>query len=82
MTDKMIDSLKEAFMNDKKNMVDDCQMADKISSYAFGELGPKESAVVKEHLTTCRSCLDLYMDLRMAEEDAKAILKKDKEESK
>jgi len=71
MTDKIIDSLKEAFMKDKKNMVDDCPMANKISSYAFGELGPQESAKVKDHLTTCRSCLDLYMDLRMAEEDAK-----------
>ena len=27
MTDKIIDSLKEAFMKDKKNMVDDCPMA-------------------------------------------------------
>jgi len=71
MTDKMIKDLKEAFMNDKKDMVDECPMADKISSYAFGELDPKESAVVKDHLTTCRYCLNLYMDLRMAEEDAK-----------
>lgn len=69
----MIDSLKGAFMKDNKDMLENCHMTDSIIPYAFGELGTNESAAVKEHLTTCRSCLNLYMDLRMAEEDAKEI---------
>ena len=45
-------------------------MADRISDYAFGELGAEESKNIKEHLKTCHSCLDLYMDIKMAEEEA------------
>ena len=45
-------------------------MADRISDYAFGELDAEESDSVKEHLKSCRSCLDLYMDIKMAEEEA------------
>ncbi len=71
MSDKTMDSLRQAFMKDKENIVDECPMADQTSAYAFGELGPEESGKVKDHLKTCRYCLDLYMDIRMAEEDAK-----------
>lgn len=71
MSDKIMDSLRKAFMKDKENIVDECPMADKTSAYAFGELGPEESGKVKDHLNSCRYCLDLYMDIRMAEEDAK-----------
>jgi hypothetical protein len=71
MSDEMMDSLRQAFMKDKENIVDECQMVDQTTAYAFGELGPEESDKVKEHLKTCRHCLDLYMDLRMAEENAK-----------
>lgn len=71
MSDKTMDSLRQAFMKDKENIVDECPMADQTSAYAFGELGPEESDKVKDHLKTCRYCLDLYMDIRMAEEDAK-----------
>ena len=71
MSDKIMDSLRQAFMKDKENIVDECHMVDQISAYAFGELGPEESGKVKDHLHTCRHCLDLYMDIRMAEEDAK-----------
>jgi len=71
MSDKIMDSLRQAFMKDKENIADECHMADQISAYAFGELGPEESGKVKDHLLTCRYCLDLYMDIRMAEKDAK-----------
>lgn len=73
MSDKIMDTLKQAFMKDKENIVDECPMADQISTYAFGELGPEESGKVKDHLNSCRHCLDLYMDIRMAEEDAKNV---------
>lgn len=71
MSDKTMDSLKQAFMKDKENIVDACPMADQTSAYAFGELGPEESDKVKDHLKTCRYCLDLFMDIRIAEENAK-----------
>ena len=71
MSDKIMDSLRQAFMKDKENIVDECHMVDQTSAYALGELSPEESGKVKDHLTTCRHCLDLYMDIRIAEEDAK-----------
>ena len=70
MPDETIDSLKKAFMKETTNIPDECPMADHVSDYAFGELGPDESSEIKEHLKSCRSCLDLYMDIKMAEEEA------------
>jgi hypothetical protein len=70
MTDETIEGLKQAYMKHKDNSPDECSMADQISEYAFGELGAEESNNIKEHLKTCHSCLDLYMDIKMAEEEA------------
>jgi len=73
MTDKIdeiMDSLKQVYMKDKENIPDQCLMADQVSGYAFGELGPDDSEKVKEHLKSCRFCLDLFMDIKMADEEA------------
>ncbi len=70
MPDETIESLKQAFMKDKDNISNECPMADQISEFAFGELGSQESKEAEEHLKSCRSCLDLFMDIRMAEDDA------------
>ena len=45
-------------------------MAEMTTAYAFGELGPDETKKVQEHLHTCRHCLELYMDIKVAEDDA------------
>lgn len=71
MPDEMIDGLRKAYMKDKDKTADDCQMSDQIAEYAFGELGPEDAKKVKDHLSSCRPCLDLYMDIKMAEEDAR-----------
>jgi hypothetical protein len=71
MSDETIESLKQAFMKESDNIQDDCPMADQVSDYAFGELGPEDSKEVEYHLKSCRACLDLFMDIKMAEEDAK-----------
>jgi hypothetical protein len=70
MSDEIIDSLKQAFMKDANNTPDECPMADQVTDYAFGELNAEEAKKVKEHLKSCRYCLDLYMDIKMAEEEA------------
>jgi hypothetical protein len=79
MSDEMMDNLKQAFMKDKDKSFDECPVADLISNYAFGELSPENIKRVEEHLRSCRSCLDLYMDIKLAEEDAYS-LKKEKVE--
>ena len=73
MSDEIIDSLKQAFMKEANNTPDECPMADQVSDYAFGELGPDDSSEVQEHLKSCRSCLDMYMDIKMAEEEAEQV---------
>ena len=70
MPDKTMDSLREAFMKDKDNIPDECHIADQVSDYAFGELSSEDGQKVKEHIESCRFCLDLYMDIKMGEEDA------------
>ena len=71
MSDKAIESLRLAYMKNKDNIPDECPMAEQVTDYAFGELGTGEGEKVKEHLKSCRFCLDLYMDIKMAEEDAR-----------
>lgn len=70
MSDESIEGLKQAYMNDKDNKPDECSMSHQVTDYAFGELDAENAEKVKEHLKSCRSCFDLYMDIKMAEEDA------------
>jgi len=70
MSDELIESLRQAYMQDNDNIPDECSMADQVTDYAFGELNAEEAKKVKEHLKSCRYCLDLYMDIKMAEEEA------------
>jgi len=70
MSDELIESLRQAYMQDNDNIPDECSMADQVTDYAFGELNAEDAKKVKEHLKSCRYCLDLYMDIKMAEEEA------------
>ena len=70
MSDELVESLRQAYMQDKDNIPDECSMADLVIDYAFGELDAEEGEKVRAHLKTCRHCLDLYMDLKVSEEEA------------
>jgi len=70
MSDKTIESLRQAYMQDNDNNPDECSMADQVTDYAFGELDIEDAEKVREHLKSCRSCLDLYMDIKVSEEEA------------
>jgi len=70
MSDEFIESLRQAYMSDKENNPDECSMADQVTDFAFGELDAENAEKVREHLKSCRSCLDMYMDIKMAEEEA------------
>lgn len=45
----------------------ECPESDKAIAYALHELDPKENRQFRDHLVCCRSCLDLYLDVQMAE---------------
>ena len=68
-----MESLKSAF---KANVPDDCPMADTTMAFALGELDSKEEDSIREHINTCRYCLDLFLDTRAAETDSKEPEKK------
>jgi hypothetical protein len=70
MSNESIESLRQAYMKENANIPEDCPLADQVSDYAFGELGAEEAGKVKEHLKACRFCIDLYMDIKVSEEDA------------
>jgi len=76
MSDEITNDLKKAFMKDKNNITKNCPTADEISDYAFGEFSPEDANKIEEHLKICRSCLDLYMDIKLAEEDAASVKNK------
>jgi hypothetical protein len=70
MSDEFMESLRQDYLSDKENNPDECSMADQVTDYAFGELNEEDAEKVKDHLKSCRSCLDMYMDIKMAEEDS------------
>ena len=70
MSEEFIESLRQAYMKDNDNTPDECSMADQVMDYAMDELGSEEAEKVKEHLKSCRYCLDLYMDIKVSEEEA------------
>ncbi|MGD9976250.1 MAG: zf-HC2 domain-containing protein, partial [Desulfatirhabdiaceae bacterium] len=73
MSDEFIESLRKAYMQGRDNISDECPMADRVTDYAFGELDTVEAYEVREHLKSCRSCLDLYMDIKVSEEEAEQV---------
>jgi hypothetical protein len=70
MIEENFEGLKKAFMENKTNADDPCPMADHVTDYAFGELDAEEGLKVRQHIQTCRQCLELYMDIRLAEEES------------
>lgn len=49
---------------------DDCSFSQKTIAYALGELGYKKREEIRKHLVKCRSCLELYFDVRTAETES------------
>ncbi len=69
--DNLSDSLGNSFNDDGMNRPDDCCMSDKAIMYAADELGADELPDFTAHLYHCRFCVDLILDLRMAEHESR-----------
>lgn len=69
--DNLSDSLGKSFNHDGVNRPDDCCMSDKAILYAADELGDNELHEFTGHLQHCRFCVDLILDLRMAEQESR-----------
>ena len=64
-------SLRREHNNRKVKTVDNCPASESAIAYAFEELKSKESQKVEAHLQSCRSCLNLVLDAREADIEAK-----------
>lgn len=69
--DNLSDSLIKGFKHKGLNIIDDCSMSEKAILYAVDELGADELHEFKAHLQHCRFCVDLILDLRMAEQESR-----------
>ena len=69
MNDEQMENLRRAFMKENQKADEPCPMSEQAMAYAFGELDPDEADKVKEHIHTCRHCLDLVMEIRLAEQE-------------
>jgi hypothetical protein len=69
MPAKVMAGLRQAF---QKQPVPDsaCPEPEQVISSALEELASAEQQEVQKHLLTCRSCLDLYLDVRLAASEA------------
>ena len=68
----LIEAFRQANLNRPPDFDEECAMSDKTLAYALDEAEPQERAEIKEHLITCRECVDLYFDVRMSKKQAEA----------
>ncbi len=69
--DNLPDALGKSFNHTELSLADDCCMSDKAIMYAADELGADEIHEFTAHLQHCRFCVDLILDLRMAEAESR-----------
>ena len=69
--DNLTQPLGKSFNHKDLNRVDDCSMSDKAILYAVDELNAGEVPEFTAHLHDCRFCMDLILDLRMADQESR-----------
>ena len=67
----IMDSLRHDYNHRKVKAVDDCPASESAIAYAFEELNAAERQTIEAHLQTCRSCMNLVLDAREADIEAK-----------
>lgn len=72
-----IDQFIEAFRGRPEPSLDpaapDCTMSEMTIALALGEVVPEQRESVKQHVSSCRYCIDLFFDVRVADHDAAAV---------
>ena len=69
---KLMDTLRQGYAGDREKAVEDCPVSESAIAYAFDELAPDEHKKVKDHLQSCRTCMNLVIDARAAETESQA----------
>lgn len=67
----LMDSLHRAYRSGKADSGEECPRFEMAIAYAFGELGPEKSRKFRDHLHTCHFCLNLVLDVQVAESESR-----------
>ena len=72
INDNSINSLIETYKLRDEASIEDCPMQSIAIPFAAQELNPEEQEKFRDHLHTCRFCLDLVIDIKAAEAESNA----------
>lgn len=66
----LMDSLSQIYRSAKLKTVDKCHKHDTAIAYASGEFELEENQKFRDHLHTCHFCLNLVLDVKIAESES------------
>jgi hypothetical protein len=69
--DSLVQKMAHRFQAEKDQASQECPKADKTTAYARGELDLEEGNKIREHIHSCRNCLNVFLDVKIAEEKAR-----------
>ena len=72
ISDELINSLRDAYKVEINPGAEECPMSEISISYAAQKLDTEEYQNFRDHLRTCRFCLDLVLDVQVAEAESEA----------
>ena len=72
ISDEFMNSLRDAYNVEINPAAEECPMSEISISYAAQELDTEEYQNFRDHLHTCRFCLDLVLDVQVAEAESEA----------
>ncbi|MDM8523946.1 hypothetical protein QUF80_11315 [Desulfococcaceae bacterium HSG8] len=71
LPEEVMADLRETFQEAGKLKPLDCPESDMAVDYALNEIDPEDISRFREHLLTCRFCLDLVLDMRLADAESR-----------
>jgi type IV pilus assembly protein PilP len=72
ISDELMNSLRDAYNVEINPAAEECPMSEISISYAAQELDTEEYQNFRDHLHTCRFCLDLVLNVQVAEAESEA----------
>ena len=68
-----MESLKSTFRQTRTPATEECPMVDLTIDYALGDPDLDEKSEIKDHIQTCRYCLDMFLDVRAAKSESESL---------
>jgi Tfp pilus assembly protein PilP len=69
--DRLSQGWGQPFNNDASGIADDCYLSEKTIAHVMGDLSADEIDIIAGHLHKCHFCVNLIIDLRMADEESR-----------